>query len=56
MFFFDSSGSPFLLFWYFFLGFLALVIAANILALLAKLFIQWRTKRLESTALSRGKK
>lgn len=56
MFFFDSSGSPFLLFWYFFLGFLAVVTVANVLALLAKSFIEWRTAKLEAKALNRGKK
>lgn len=43
---FDSGSSPFLVLWYFYLVFLGAVLLINVIALLTRKLIEWRTKRL----------
>ena len=38
------DASPFIILWYLFLGFLAIVIVFNILCLVVSLFLRWRTR------------
>lgn len=42
---FNSNSGPFMVLWYLFLVFFALVIAANIVALFLKGILVWRTSR-----------
>ena len=53
---FDSNDSPFMTLWYLYLLFLGAVIAVNIVALLIKSVITWRTNKLLAIPRKRGAK
>lgn len=43
---FNSGNSPYMILWYMFLAFFAIVIIANVLALIGRFFISWQIERL----------
>ncbi|HSX08173.1 MAG TPA: hypothetical protein VLG11_04745 [Candidatus Saccharimonadales bacterium] len=42
----DQNGSPFVILWYFYLGFFAVVLIANLVFLVVGRLIGWRSRRL----------